>query len=150
MELAATGYGRIDEGHNRLMALLEKLRYNPDNLPRIIQELGERLQAHFEEEEALMRAVKYRGAKAHAAEHRALAEILTREMPEEIGKAGNYEAVLGIVDRSRQAFMDHVLGLDHKLALFLIRREQAAEKDRRKKKPGTSTRAAKPGKVKPA
>lgn len=144
MDRPATGNSQIDAGHDRLLALLEKLRYNPPNVAAVIQELGERLGEHFQEEEALMKSAGYRGAKAHAAEHQALLALLTEELAVEVGKADDYEGVLQAVDRSRQVFMDHILGLDHTLALYLVRKAMRADGGPSRKKPPRKAPKARP------
>lgn len=150
MDLPASGNSQIDAGHDRLLALLEKLRYNPPDVAAVIQELGERLDEHFREEEALMKSARYRGANAHAAEHQALLALLTEELPDAVGKAAENERVLQAVDRSRQVFMDHILGLDHSLALYLVRKAMRAEGSPSRKKPprkAPTARPKRPGKV---
>ncbi len=147
MDLPATGNRQIDAGHDRLLVLLEKLRYNPEPFLPVVEELALRLREHCEEEEAIMRAAKYRGRKAHAAEHHALAELLTRELPADRERAAGYEQVLAAVDRARQGLLDHILGLDHDLALYLLRKQQRdlAARDRKKparKRPEPRTRRA--------
>lgn len=140
MELPGTGVHAVDAGHERVMALLEKLRYNPANLQAVIKELSVHLQAHFSEEEGLMKSARYRGAKAHVAEHGALAGILVGDLPDDVARATSYEEILAIVDHARQAFLDHILGLDHALALHLMRKQQRDARATNK----AGTRAAKP------
>ncbi len=123
----AASHHQIDTGHDRLLGLLEKLRYNPDPFLPVVGELADRLRAHCDEEEAVMRAVKYRGRKAHSAEHRALADLLTRELPADHARAGCYEEVLAAVDRARQGLLDHVNGQDRDLALYLLRKRRREE-----------------------
>ena len=144
MDRPATGNSQIDAGHDRLLALLEKLRYNPPDVAAVIRELGERLDEHFREEEALMKSARYRGAKAHVAEHQALLALLTEELADAVGKAVEYEGVLQAVDRSRQVFMDHILGLDNSLALYLVRKAMRAEGGPSRKKPPRKAPKAKP------
>lgn len=147
MHLPGTGHHQIDAGHDRLLVLLEKLRYNPDPFLPVVEELAARLREHCDEEEAIMRAAKYRGRKAHVAEHQALAALLTQELPADWGQADGYEQVLAAVDRARQGLMDHILGLDHDLAVYLLRKQQRdqAAHSRRKpapKRPAPRTRRA--------
>jgi hemerythrin-like metal-binding protein len=133
MDLPATGNSQIDHGHGRLLALLEKLRYNPDNFIAVTRQLGESLQEHFEEEEALMRSNKYPGTDAHAKEHRALGLVLSVYLLDEVAGSEGYEQVLRAVDGARQVLLDHIEGLDHELAVYLVRKVSRAEARRKKK-----------------
>lgn len=138
---AASHHG-VDTGHDRLLGLLEKLRYNPDPFLPVLGELADRLRAHCDEEEAVMRAVKYRGRKAHTAEHRALADLLTRELAADHARAGCYEEVLAAVDRARQGLLDHVNGQDRDLALYLLRKRRREDARRRMPPPARPARRA--------
>lgn len=116
----------FDEHHDRILALFQKLRYSPENLPSVVEELVRRLNAHFEEEEGLMRALRFRGREAHEAEHRAMTTLFDEGLGTELQAAGDHDAVLAAVQRYEQIFVDHIHGLDHELAREVARKTKAA------------------------
>ena len=121
MNKPATGHHEIDADHERILALLEKLRYNPEQPEAVVLELVERFQIHCRDEEALMRLRKFRGRKAHGAEHKAIEKHFSTALIEEIRAADSHEGVLGAVDRAYQMLMDHIQCQDFELALALVR-----------------------------
>jgi len=122
MNHPTTGNPEIDDGHERIQALLEKLRYNPENIEEVVQELVASFRAHCRDEEALMRVRKFRGLKAHAAEHRAITAHFSEGLLGEILGAGSHDEVLKAVDRGSQMLMDHIQCRDFELALHLARK----------------------------
>jgi hemerythrin-like metal-binding protein len=138
MSQKKTGHDEIDDEHGRILALLEKLRYNPVNLDGVVQELVECFQAHCRDEEALMRTRKFRALKAHAAEHNAITAHFAGGLLEELRRADSHGAVLGAVDRANQMLLDHIQCRDFELALFLVRKPP---KGRPRKGPAKKPRA---------
>ena len=70
------GINFIDEDHKRLIGLLEKCNRvgDPQLLDKILAELIDYTQTHFEREELLMATCTYPGFEAHQQEHLSLIE----------------------------------------------------------------------------
>lgn len=134
----APGQHQIDDDHGRILALLEKLRYNPENLESVLHELVERFQAHSLDEEALMRKRKIRGLKAHAAEHRAIAAHFGGALFQDLRGADSHEELLRAVDRAQQMLMDHIQCLDLELALQLVRKPRPRKPGAKARRPGAA------------
>ena len=131
----------FDTQHVRISALIEKLKYNPENSGRVLEELEGKLAEHFAEEEALMHGIRFRGLEAHAAEHRAMTRLVSTELPAELRAAVDYPALLGVVGRFEQVYTDHIQGVDQELAVHLVRR---AERERRQGSAAGPTAPARP------
>jgi hemerythrin-like metal-binding protein len=134
----ANGHPEINEGHDRVLALLEKLRYNPWDLDGVVRELVECFRSHCRDEESLMRSRKFRGLEAHAAEHKAMTAHFAGGLLEDLRNAGTHDGVQGAVDRAQQMLADHIQCRDLELALFLARKPP---KGRPRKAPGKKPRA---------
>jgi hemerythrin-like metal-binding protein len=138
MNTPSTGHQELDDGHARILALLEKLRYNPENLEGVVQELVERFRAHCRDEEALMRNRKFRGRTAHASEHKAILAHFSGDLLEGLRNADSHEGILEAVARAHQMLQDHIQCLDFELALHLVRKPPK----RRPRKPPHNREAA--------
>ncbi len=135
-----SGIEGIDEGHGRLLDLLEKLAYNPENLEAVLQELVDRFHDHCRDEEALMQAREYGGREAHAAEHRVLAAHFSTGLPQELRSARSHPALLLAVARARQMLQDHIQCQDLDLAAHLVNTQgqEPAQEPARKAGKGTA------------
>ncbi len=129
-EQLSVGHQATDDEHKHLVCLLNGLEVLLNRYPKrlallaFLDEMAEEVAEHFENEETLMRSLRYPGYQAHRQAHVELKQelvqlrdgLLTREDHE-----GFIRGVIGLMAHLQSWLINHIIQMDKDYAAHIIK-----------------------------
>lgn len=123
-EKMSVGIDTMDTDHKKLIDLVNTLhavvrkKESVENIARIMRELSEYTDYHFEAEEQLLRLIRYPDIEGHIQNHRALQQKV-REMEDKY-RSNPKQGTLKLFDFLSDWLMRHILGDDMRYKPLLL------------------------------